>query len=191
MKKLKLSKKGSAALRITLLVIAALIIGLNVYSLNAARLTGKPVPMPLGFGASVVLSGSMEPEISTGDLVFVVRRDSYEIGDVVVYQDGRISVAHRIVSLDGDKFITRGDANNTEDYPISRDQIKGEVVLIIPLIGHLVRVIQTPIGTVVILGLAIYLIERSFKAEKESDQAKLDMIRSEIEKLKNEQNKNS
>jgi signal peptidase len=181
-------KRGGlhGAVRILLLAIAATVIGLNVYMLNATRLGGDPVPMPFGVGAAVVLSGSMEPELSVGDLILVTAQPDYAVGDVVVYLDGRTAVVHRIIQMDGDTVITQGDANNVPDGEITREQIKGKMAMRLPLIGHAVNVIKTPIGTLVILALAIYLLERSFHQKKQSDQQKLDEIRAEIERLKQE-----
>lgn len=140
--------------------------------------------MPFGIGSAVVLSGSMEPDISVGDLLVVSKRESYEVGDVVVYQSGKIAVTHRIVSISENEVITRGDANNTEDEPITLEQIKGEVVLAIPYVGYVVNVIKTPIGTICVLALAIFMLERSFSAEKKQKEKELDAIRAEIDKLK-------
>lgn len=187
----KKKKRIRAAVRVALLVIAAIIVGLNVYGINASRLAGNTVPMPFGVGAAVVLSGSMEPELSVGDLLIVVRCDNYELRDVIVYQDGQTAITHRIVSMSDDSIITRGDANNADDDPITLEQIKGKVVFSIPLVGYLVNMIKTPLGTVVILGLAVFLLERSFRVQKENDKRRLDDIKAEIEKLKQEQGKDS
>ena len=188
-------------LRTALLSLAALIVGLNVYTLNASRLAGDQVPMPLGVGATVVLSGSMEPAIYTGDLLIIAEQDSYEVNDVVVFQTNRMAVVHRIIEIyeetvesnDGEEIrsfaITKGDANNSPDDPIQIDQIKGAVVFRIPLIGYLINVIKTPIGTILILALAILLLERSFHKEKMRDQEKLDQIRRKIEQLKQQSQK--
>ena len=171
-------------IRTALLVALAAVIGLNVYTLNAARLAGDQVPMTLGFGASVVLSGSMEPELSVGDLLIVVPADSYGVGDVVVYQAGRIAVVHRIIAIDGDTITTQGDANNTPDDPISLSVVKGRVLVAIPIIGHLINLIKTPIGTIALLGLAVWLLEGSFKKDKKRDNDELETLRREIEELK-------
>ena len=187
----KRTKRTKAIIRISLLVLVSLIIGLNVYSFNAARLGGDSVPMPFGIGAAVVLSGSMEPELSVGDLLIVIERDSYDVGDIIVFQDSGMAVTHRIVSIGEDEIITRGDANNTNDAPITLKQIKGEVLFTIPFVGHVINVIKTPIFTIAILALAIFLLERSFRKDKEKDTQELDSIRAEIEKLKQEQNNNS
>ncbi len=182
-----MQKKIFSYLRLPLLALLAAIVGINVYTWNASRVAGNAVPMPFGVGAAVVLSGSMEPEISVGDLLIVAERKSYEVGDVVVYQDGRMAVTHRIVAITEDEVITKGDANNTEDAPITVEQIKGEVVLAIPHAGYAVNAIKTPLGTLCILALAIFLLERSFRAKKQRDTAELAAIKVEIEKLKQEQ----
>lgn len=191
-----MKKHVKSILRIVALVIVALIVGINVYTFNASRVVGDAVPMPFGVGATVVLSGSMEPELSTGDLLFIAKRDSYGVDDVVVFQSNRIAVVHRIIEIYEEKVddgegevtktfaITQGDANNTPDDPITMDQVKGIVVFRIPLVGYLVNIIKTPLGTIVILAAAVLLLERSFHKEKSKDDDKLEEIRREIEKLK-------
>ena len=177
-------KRIKGALRIGLVALVSLILGVNVYTLIASRIAGNAVPMPFGVGAAVVLSGSMEPELSVGDLVIVAASNDYKVKDVIVFQEGRAGITHRIVSISGDEFVTRGDANNTEDSPISRAQIKGKVVLAIPFVGYAVDALKTPIGSLVILGLAIFLLEYSFLAKKQADEKTISSIKAEIEKLK-------
>ena len=194
------SNKIKTVVRIFLLTLAALIIGLNVYTINASRLAGDAVPMPFGVGAAVVLSGSMEPALSVGDLLIVTREESYGIGDVVVYQDGSTAITHRIVGMEEAevdspspegsqpavelRITTQGDANDTPDDPISPTQIKGRVAFSIPLVGYIVNVIKTPIGTLLILAAALFLLERSFRLDKKRDDDQLEEIRRQIEELK-------
>lgn len=191
-----MKKHVKTIVRTALLSVAALIVGLNVYTMNASRLAGDLVPMPLGVGATVVLSGSMEPTLSTGDLLIIAEQESYGVDDVVVFQNNRMAVVHRIIEIkeetvegeDGEEIqmiaITQGDANNTPDDPIQLSQIKGTVVMSIPLVGYLVNMIKTPLGTILILAAAVFLLERSFHKEKEKDLDKLEEIRCEIERLK-------
>ena len=170
-----------------MLVFVALIVGINVYALNASRVAGDVIPMPFGVGLTVVLSGSMEPELSVGDLLIVAEQDSYTVGEVVVFQEGRIGVVHRIIEMDGSTVTTQGDANNAPDEPMDISRVKGKVVLAIPIIGHVVNMIKTPVATVVILAAAIFLLERSFHKEKEKDADQLEEIKREIERLKQAQ----
>lgn len=180
----KKTKKTKSIIRILLITIAAAVVGLNIYAMNASKLAGNDLPMPFGIGVAVVISGSMEPEYSVGDLIFVKKCDNYSVRDVIVYQDGRIFVTHRIVSMDGDEIVTKGDANNTEDKPITLDQIRGRVAFAIPAVGYIVNVVKSPIGTLVLVGLAVLLMELSFRSEKENDKKKIEEIKAEIERLK-------
>ncbi len=175
-----------SVIRIVVLVLLAALIGVSIYSINANLLGGNALPMPFGFGMTVVLSGSMEPELSVDDLLIVTPSDTYEVGDVVVYQTQRTAVVHRIVSINGEEIITRGDANNTEDDPITKENIKGRVVCAIPFVGLIVNLIKTPLGTVLLLGAAVWLLESSFKKEKAQKSDELEAIRREIEELKKE-----
>lgn len=169
-----------------ILVVVGLILGVNVYMLNAQRLIGNKMPMPFGYGMAVILSGSMEPVMSTGDLILVHETNNYEVDDVVVFQEGSTLITHRIVSMNEDEIITKGDANNAEDNPIALGNIRGEVILCIPMVGNIVNVLKTPIATIVIIGLAILLIEKSNQSERAKDDEELERIKEEIRKLKEE-----
>ena len=127
-------------LRRTLLVIIGLVIGILLYQWNASALAGNALPMPFGYGTAVVMSGSMEPNLSVGDMVIVQEEDEYAVGDVVVFQSGNSLVIHRIVSIDGDMITTRGDANNADDEPIHIRYIKGKMVLSVPFVGKILQV---------------------------------------------------
>ena len=166
-----------------MIVIAGLTVGLSVYSWNAARVVGNQLPMPFGVGASVVLSPSMEPAIHENDLVFVSASDHYDVGDVVVYQDGTMLVIHRIIAIDGDTITTKGDANNASDEPVKLDSVKGKMTFRIPYIGFIFKYIKTVPGTIIVVLLAVFLMYRSRRKEKDKDNAELDDIVSEIRRL--------
>lgn len=174
--------------RYIILGLLAVLIGVNVFSLNASRLAGDAVPMPFGYGASVVLSGSMEPTLCVGDLLIVREEEHYEAGDIVVYQSGSIPVVHRIVSVDGETVVTRGDANNTDDEPFPITALKGKVIRMIPKVGYGIWALKSPAAVVIMLVAAVLLVEGSFRvgrAEKEAEKEKLKAeIRALMEELK-------
>lgn len=167
-----------------LLIVFSLIIGIRVYSWNASTLAGNAMPMPFGWGISVVLSGSMEPVLSVNDLVLVREADGYEIGDIVVYQDGSSLVIHKIISIDGDTVVTMGEANNTADGPISISAVKGKAVFSIPSVGAAVRFLKTPAATVILLIAIALLFELPFLREKKKSEKELEQIKDEIRRLK-------
>lgn len=168
----------------TLLVVIALSVGFGIYHFNAVEIGRNALPMPLGFGIAVVVSGSMEPELSINDLIVVTPNDSYEVGDVVVFSTGGSLVVHRIIETDGETVTTQGDANNTADDPISVRDIKGKVAFAIPFAGVAVDFVKSAPGTLLILLLAAYLYYRSVQNERKEADRELEKIREEIEKLK-------
>lgn len=176
----------SSVIRYLILGALAAVVGLNVFALNASRLAGNAVPMPFGIGASVVLSGSMEPTLSVGDLLIIREQDSYEAGNVVVYQSGTTPVVHRVVSISGETVITRGDANNANDTPFPTAAIKGEVVAAIPLVGYLIWALKSPLGIIATLSAAVLLVELSFHSGKAEKEAEKEKIKAEIRELMKE-----
>ena len=182
-----MAKKLKAILRTVFLVAVALVLGVNVYLWNARSLMGNALPMPFGYGAAVVLSGSMETTFSTGDLILVKEQEEFQVDDIVVFQTGNVLVVHRIVELRDGTVITRGDANNVEDAPIRPEYIKGVVFGHIPQVGTLIRLMKTPAVTLALVAAAILMVEVSFRKEMEKGDDELEKIKEEIRKLKEEQ----
>src|SRR3989344_5093155 len=91
---------------IYLAILAGLIYGVPrglVYILKT------PYPM------ASITSGSMWPELKRGDLVFIKginSKDEVQLGDIIVYKNQVGFTIHRIVKINGDTVITKGDANN-------------------------------------------------------------------------------
>lgn len=184
---MKRKKIASGIVTVVLALIVSLTLGLSFYSYNAKMLNHDAFPMPFGVGVSMVLTGSMEPEFYAGDLIVVTKADEYALRDIVVYQSGQKAVVHRIIEIDGDMCVTQGDANNAADEPIEMSTIKGKVAFSIPKVGYVVSFIKQPIGTILLLGCAVLLFERSFRKDKQEHRDKLAIIREEIEKLKAQQ----
>ena len=114
----------------------------------------------------VVLSGSMEPTVPTGSMLWINTNDRYvEVGDIAAYElpDGGAYVTHRIVGTKEGNYVFKGDANDTEDLnTVDEEQILGEYVFHIPKLGMVLNRIQNnpylliPIGAGVI---SIMLLE--------------------------------
>ena len=174
---------ASPIVRYFILVLLAVAIGVSSFLLNAAHLTRNAVPMPFGYGASVVLSGSMEPTLSVGDFLIVRSQEQYESGDIVVYQSGTMPVVHRIVSLDGETVTTGGDANDAYDKPIPVTAIKGKVIAVIPRVGHIIWALKNPVAIILMLAAALLLVEYSFRSTKSAKDAETERLKAEIRAL--------
>ena len=184
---MKNSSRIKTILRLILLVVCGAILGVNVYLANANRLVGNQMPMPFGYGASVVLSGSMEPEFSKGDLIIVAEAESYAKNDVVVFSDGASLVVHRIIEESDETVITKGDANNVADDPIERSAIKAKVLFHIDKLGSVLGFFKTPIGIILTIGIAIALVELPRLKKKEEDDEDKQLLLEEIKRLRMEQ----
>ncbi|MBQ4634703.1 MAG: signal peptidase I [Bacilli bacterium] len=178
------SKKILNLIRIISLIVLAIIIGLNIYMWNANKILGDAMPMPSGFGAAVILSGSMEPALSIDDLIIVKKCDDYDIGDIIVYQRNYELIVHRIVEIDENNVITKGDANNIYDKAIDISSIKGRVILTIPVAGKLIEFIKSPIGIIITISLSVFLYIYSNKKEKKIYDIEIIEIEEEIEKFR-------
>lgn len=73
-------------------------------------------------------TGSMEDNIHAGDYILIYKKKTYKVGDVVTFKKEDYFVTHRIIKKDGNKIITKGDANNTDDDEITSDKIIGKVI---------------------------------------------------------------
>ena len=103
------------------------------------------VPKAAGIQPYVVLSGSMEPAIRTGGIVFTdTNKADPEPDDIITFEvnDGSL-VTHRVVRTEKGSYITRGDANDGEDAsPVAPSQVVGTVVFCLPRLGYAVAFLQ-------------------------------------------------
>lgn len=178
------NNKLKLALRIVALCCVVVFVGYNLYLWNSQSLKGNALPMPFGVGVAIVLSGSMEPTLSVDDMIIVTAVAEYSVDDIVVYQDGSSLVVHRIVSIDGNAVVTKGDANNTTDEPLDISLIKGKVVFWIENVGWVVRLLKTPTVYFSLVGLAILLLENSFRKDKQQESDEIEKLEEQIRQLK-------
>ena len=98
------------------------------------------VPSLWGQKPLVVISGSMEPTLKVGGVLYYekINIDELEEGDILVYQTNDHIISHRIVDIIENDFITKGDKNNSVDnYLVNRNQVLGKGTnWSIPFIGY-------------------------------------------------------
>lgn len=120
----------------------------------------------------IVLSSSMEPEISAGSIVYIdknIKIEDIDETDIIGYHmNNGIRVVHRVIELDREQRVvtTKGDANKVEDLaPVYFEQIEGKSIISIPYLGYGVAWIRSTMGLIVItflvvLFLAVTLLKR-------------------------------
>ena len=123
----------------------------------------------LGMQVFNVISGSMEPTYSIGDLLYVkdVDPDSVKVGDPITFvlNEDLVVATHRVVAVDYEnrEFTTKGDANENEDAaPVHFNNLVGIPVFSIPLLGYVSGYIQSPPGMYVAITFGVVLLAMVF-----------------------------
>lgn len=141
------------------------------------------LPVLLGWRPMVILSGSMEPTISTGDVVLLSDMpagENYGDGMVVAFDavdvdDQPIIKMHRIAETVEGGYVTRGDANRDPDSGIRTEaELHGAGRILVPFIGlpaywmgrDALALAAWILGTLVAIGLAVPTPVRSRRSEK-------------------------
>ena len=117
------------------------------------------VPWLVGYQVYDVISGSMEPEIPVGSVVYVKQADpsTIQIGDVIAYQSESGVVIHRVTTnrTSMGEMVTKGDANNVEDFsPVPYDNVLGRVEMHLPFLGAFMSIYASVAGKVYLLLIA-------------------------------------
>jgi signal peptidase len=133
----------------------------------------------IGFRVFNVISGSMEPFYSIGDLIYVKEVDPNDIkvGTPITFvlNEDLVVATHRVIKIDAENqhFYTKGDANDTADSaPVHFNNLVGVPVFAIPLLGYVSAYIQSPPGMYVAIGLGIVLLAAVFLPDILSKEAK-------------------
>jgi signal peptidase I len=119
------------------------------------------------YSVHTVLSGSMGKSAPAGSLVVVRAEPDYRLGDIILFaplEKGE-TVVHRIVAAeyrqDVFTYQTKGDANpNGDGWTVPKDQVRGKVVGVVPLIGAVLLFLRTPLGfysfAIVLFWMVVY-----------------------------------
>lgn len=154
------------------IVVLAGVLLIAVYNNVQINILGNSYSSFMGYSLFEVQTGSMADEINAGDWIIVKSAKDYELKDVVTFEIDGEFVTHRIVSKYGDTFVTKGDANNAKDAPISKEQIVGKVEKTLPTFGLLRKTLFNP---VVLVGLIVilYLTTSLFKKKAEDHEGNM------------------
>lgn len=163
------------------------------------------IPDVLGIKPMIVLSGSMESFIHTGDLVFVkvVDTNILKVNDIIAFRnEGNKVTTHRIIEIVKEEgkilYKTKGDNNSVEDANLVKpSEIEGLYVSRIGKIGNFLMFMQQPIGLAVVLLvilivgiICLYVIDKVDKNKTSEEDEKYRKEFEEFKKKKQEKETN-
>ena len=129
--------------------------------LIAVIATSIPLAIPalLGYEIYNVTSGSMEPTLPVGSVIYVkpVEPETVQSGYIIAYDVDGVVVTHRVVEnriVEGE-FVTKGDANEMEDFSNTRyGDLIGVVKYHFPYLGNYLMIYSNQITKVYLMVLA-------------------------------------
>ncbi len=137
---------------IIIFVIIILLIIINIFSLFNLSV--------MGFRNFIISSGSMDHNLKINDIIIVKKSNNYRINDIITYKKNDEFITHRIVSITENEIITKGDANNINDEPITKDIVIGKVVYKYKFIGFIFYLFSKPIFLILtfVIGIIITIL---------------------------------
>lgn len=138
------------------------------------------VPRFLGYDLYEVTSGSMEPEIPMGSVVYTKPVEPQNISpeNIITFRTEDAIVTHRVLknqAVEG-KISTKGDANNVEDLnPVAYEDVIGRVEYHVPYVGHLMFLYSSTIGKLYVLlfaacGVMLNMVAGIMRSRRRSSQ---------------------
>ena len=146
-----------------------------------------------GYKSFVIVSGSMEPTIMTGDAILVkeVPQDEIKINDIISFLQDETNVTHRIIEITEEngikKYKTKGDNNNTEDKEkITYEQIEGKYQFKINQFGIVTEILKSKVTLIILILLIvfIYFYKRKMECKRKERKEKREKYTKEREKQK-------
>ena len=163
-----------------LIVLLAMFLLISLYTAVQVKFLKSDYADFFGYSLFEVQTGSMHGTIEVGDWIVVKGTKDVDRNDIITYKHGTEFVTHRVVEIYKGSYVTKGDANNTKDDPIDREQVVGKVVHILRGFGVLRKIFFNPI-IIVLLIIILYLFNLTFKTEKSEFDI---LIKKAIDKLK-------
>lgn len=144
---------------VTTLIIGC--IGFLLFVTIQAHKHPNQIPSFFGYKPLTVLTNSMEPKISAGDMVFVKEKpiSSIKKGDIITFkQSEKKLITHRVFRVDNEGFQTKGDNNNVKDnWVVHPENVIGEVKTIIPNAGYVAKFLTSKAGFFLFILLPLLL----------------------------------
>lgn len=173
-----------------LMFFVAIIVFFALYNFFVLNILNKSYVNFFGYTFFDVATGSMAEQINIDDVIIVKITKDVKEQDIITYKVGKDFITHRIVKIEQDVIVTKGDANNVSDNPIDKSVVVGKVVKVIPRLGIWKKTLTEPkvlisiLVTLTLFSIAFSYKSKDTKTSKNDNKNKINNnIKEEIEYL--------
>lgn len=142
-----------------LIVILLFVAAIVIYSFIQIDIQGKEYCNIFGYSIFQIETGSMSPELEIEDIIIVkLGNDNLNVNDIITFRQDNNLVTHRIIKIEDKLITTKGDGNNSEDEPITKEDVVAKTVKTFKEVAIWKKVFAEPRVLISILVTVILLV---------------------------------
>ena len=128
------------------------------YYLIQTKVMNKKYANICGYTFFEVITGSMSNTINVGDVIILKINSDYQENDIIVYESNQNYITHRVIEINENGVVTKGDSNNVQDEVINQEQVLGKVIKILPNVAKIKNIVTPTVIVSIILIIMICII---------------------------------
>lgn len=148
-----------------IIVLAIIVMIFVTYNYIQLHFLGKEYTNFFGYTIFEISTGSMKDTLNVYDIILVKITKDVQLGDIITYSNENETITHRVISINENEIVTKGDANNTQDTKITKDMVIGKVVSSYSKIGIWIRVFSD-YKVLISVFITLMLIEKSISKDR-------------------------
>lgn len=148
-----------------LIIILLFILFLVIYSFIQIDIQKKEYCNLFGYSIFQIETASMSGTMEIEDIIIVkLGNENLKTKDIITFWQDNNLVTHRIININNESIITKGDINSDVDKPITKSDVVGKVEIIIPEV-KVWKAVFTDIKVVIssVITLVLFILLLSYK----------------------------
>ena len=163
-----------------LTIIVFVLLAIMIFAKVKMMISKKDYFEVFGYSVFNVATGSMDPTIKQNDIILVKMTKNYNVNDIITFEKDGSYITHRVITINDNNVITKGDANNANDLAIDKQAVLGKVIKIFASAGIWQKILTSP-KVIILIFLTLILFDFAFsykgfkKPKKDEPSEKIDI----------------
>ena len=120
----------------------------------AYKIQNNEVPEALkGYKIYKISSKSMEPNLKYNDFILIKEKADFKENDIITFKVENKYITHRVVEIKDERIITKGDAVDFNNDPISKDMVAGKMIYKFKVLTYINYFLFKPIFWIIFISL--------------------------------------